>query len=63
MHPDRLPRLDWDSVPRYAARAHALRSAELRRLLGYLTAGLVRLARRPFRRRPAAVRLHPAGWW
>lgn len=60
MHPDRLPRLDWDAIPRYAADAHALRSAELRRLLGSMIDGFVRLTRRPFRRRPAA-RLHPAG--
>jgi hypothetical protein len=60
MQPDRLPRLDWDAIPRHASRAHALRSAELRRLLGSLIAGFVRLARRPFRRRPAG-RLHPAG--
>ena len=61
MHPDRLSRLDWDAIPRCAARAHVLRSAELRHLLSLLIGGFVRLARRPVRRRQA-LRHHPAVW-
>lgn len=60
MRSDRPSCIDWDAVPGYAARAHALRSAEMRRLLGLLLAGFAQLARRPFKRRPA-TRLHPAG--
>ena len=50
MRSDLSPRVDWDQIPLYVARAHALRSAEMGRLLrrvGARVAGLVRRLRTP----------------
>ncbi len=40
------PRVDWNEIPAYAAHAHRLRSAEMRRMLVALGSAVAGLARR-----------------
>lgn len=40
------PHVDWNEIPAYAARAHALRSAEVHRLLRHTLSAIVGLAQR-----------------